>query len=160
MIQRVETLLAKAISTKARPAKSFDQARVHCYNNYKGTLDLTQMPCTSSALKSHIKRAYLKCHLDMNATKAHRQILEQVEQYGLKRKRDGSLVPEFVPDGTSMKPSGVPEPCTCPKCATIRCVCRQLKLKCCRYCGCHIGKLCRNPTKPNPPASHPATSNS
>ena len=67
----------------------------------------------------------------MNATKAHRQILEQVEQYGLKRKRDGSLVPEFVPDGTSMKPSGVPEPCTCPKCA-----------------------------KPNPPASHPATSNS
>ena len=59
MIQRVETLLAKAISTKARPAKSFDQARVHCYNNYKGTLDLTQMPCTSSALKSHIKRAYL-----------------------------------------------------------------------------------------------------
>ena len=63
------------------------------------------------------------------------------ESYGFER-RGTLLIPEIV----ITKPEGLPDPCTCGKCARKNgCRCRVAGIKCCKYCKCKGDDGCKNP---------------
>lgn len=65
----------------------------------------------------------------------------KAESYGFIRSGD-VLVPEIV----ISKPEDLPDPCKCGKCARKNgCPCRVAGIRCCKYCKCKAGDLCRNP---------------
>ena len=110
---------------------------MHKYT-YSRDLDLNLMPCSSasSALREHIKRAYLQANLWITATTRDRLILESKESYGWSFS-ETILVPTLLPEELLTRPSNLPEPCKCGVCRfETRCKCRIHKLKCCRYCVC------------------------
>ena len=83
MFQRVEEFLVKCISNSKSTivCKNFDELRITAYNTYSNGLDLQKMPCTSAALREHIKRSYLQANMWISATLPTREILNHVELY-------------------------------------------------------------------------------
>ena len=114
-------------------------------NTYSKKLDLNKFPCSSIALREHIKRAYIQTHLWITSTTRNREIIENRESYGWLLSGT-ALVPTLLPEGLLSKPINLPEPCTCKKCAfETKCRCRKHKMKCCRFCVCSNDKQCKNP---------------
>ena len=70
--------LFSLLDKSPKKATNFDELRVTVYNTYSKAFNLENMPCSSTALKEHIKRAYIQANLWMTATLPHRPIIEYV----------------------------------------------------------------------------------
>ena len=148
MIKSAESFLINCIDKSRSKSRTFDDLRVVCFNDYGKELDLNKLPCSSLALREHIKRAlYLQTNLWLTATDAERSILHNKESYGWSY--SGSiLAPTLLPrpQGLLIRPANLPEPCKCGVCRfESRCRCRINKLKCCRYCACSKNNKFENP---------------
>ena len=85
--------------------------------------------------------AYYQLQLWVQAPFRDATLTMNAEAYGFER-RGNLLVPEIV----ISKPEGLPDPCTCCKCARKNgCRCRVAGIKCCKYCKCKGGDCCQNP---------------
>ena len=145
MFQAAESFLVNCIDKSKSKCNKFDELRVIRQNTYSRDLDLNLMPCSSSALREHIKRAYLQANSWITATTRDRLRLENKESYGWSFS-ETILVPALLPEGLLTRPSNLPEPCKCGVCRfETRCKCRIHKLKCCRYCVCSKDNKCENP---------------
>ena len=146
MILSCEKLLTKSKMAQISQAESFDDLRLQSKNTHAKSLDFTKTPCSSTALREHIKRSYLQTNLWIMSNESNRQILEDVEAYGWKRSEDGrTLTPVMLPPGTETRLSDLSEPCNCRVCKfEAKCACRIKKIECCCYCKCHSnsGKAC------------------
>ena len=81
-----------------KKAKTFDELRVSVFNTYSKALNLKKMSCSSTALREHIKRAYIQTNLWIIATLPHRPIIER------RHFTDGNypeicFVPTLLPEG-------------------------------------------------------------
>ena len=102
------------------------------------------MPCTTVALREHIKRSYLQANMWMTATVATRPILDNIEMYGWTRSETGELSATLLPTGMLTRPANLLDPCTCKKCAfDNKCICRVNRISCCRFCRCDK-EICKN----------------
>ena len=66
MSAMAEYFLTKFIS-HATEFQTFDELRHHVYYTKNFQLDTEKLPCTSSAVRLHIGRAYLQCYLWLHA---------------------------------------------------------------------------------------------
>ena len=141
MFQAAETFLINCIDKSK--SKNFDELRMIIYNTYSKKLDLNKMPCSSIALREHIKRAYIQTNLWITSTERSRQIIEDRASYGWTLSVT-TLVPTLLPQGLLARPANLPEPCRCKKCVyETKCPHRKHKMKCCRYCVCWKEKQCK-----------------
>ena len=139
-IQMAETFLVKCLKP-ATDLQTFDDLRLAAFNRNALKLDFERTACTSTNARKHIHRAYYQVQLWVQAPFRDASLTMDAEAYGFKR-RENILVPEIV----ISKPEGLPDPCTCGKCARKNgCCCRVAGIKCCKYCKCKGGDSCQNP---------------
>ena len=140
MIQMAETFLVKCLKPTT-DLETFDDLCLTAFNGNALKLDFKRTPCTSANTKKHIQRAYYQQQLWIQAPFRDVTLEMNTESYGFVRK--GNLI---VPDIVISKPEGLPDPCTCGKCAHKNgCRCRVAGIKCCKYCKCKGGDSCKNP---------------
>ena len=139
-IQMAETFLVKCLKPST-DLKTFDDLRVDGFNSNGLKLNFERTTCTSTNVKKHILRGYYQQQLWVQAPFRDASLIMNAESYGFVR-RGSLLVPEIV----ISKPKGLPDPCTCGKCARKNvCPCRIAVIKCCKYCKCKAGDCCKNP---------------
>ncbi|KAJ4939550.1 hypothetical protein JOQ06_028998, partial [Pogonophryne albipinna] len=139
-IQLPETFLVKCLKPST-DLKTFDDLRLAAFDSNALKMDFERTTCTSTNARKHIHRGYHKQQLWVQAPFRDATSIMNAENYGFVR-LDSSLVPEFV----ISKPEGLPDPCTCGKCARKNgCPCRVAGIKCCKYCKCKGGDCCKNP---------------
>ena len=140
IIEMAETFLVKCLKP-VTDLETFDDLRVAAFSSNALKMDFEKTACTSTNAKKHIQRAYYQLQLWIQAPFRDATLLMNAEAYGFKR-RDNLLVPDIV----ISKPEGLPDPCTCGKCARNNsCRCRAAGIKCCKYCKCKGGTCCQNP---------------
>ena len=135
-----EVFLAKCLKPTT-DLETFDDLRVTAFSSNALKMDFEKTPCTSTNARKHILRAYYQLQLWIQAPFRDATRLMNAEAYGFERK-DNLLLPEIV----ISQPEGLPDPCTCGKCARKNsCQCRAAGIKCCKYCKCKGGDCCQNP---------------
>lgn len=143
IIFSAENFLVKVIATKKLSnCCTFNELRVkqHRQSMVKQFVDL---PCTSSALKENIKRAYLQTRLWLEAPFGNAGDMMDPNNFGYVIDMcENSIMPVLF-EGSS-KPLDVPDPCKCKNCTRKTCVCRVNNLQCSDYCSC-IEDECKNP---------------
>ena len=136
IIEKAEEYLVQVYKPAAN-VKTMDELRFSLYHHSK--CGVTDLPPTSYTTKGHILRAFYTTHIqlhcfDMPDTDPHNFGFEDV---------DGLLVPSRF---YRIIPDDLPQSCTCKKCATRRCICREAGISCCVYCGCSVDEsACKNP---------------
>ena len=142
-IENAENFLVSCIKPVSSKITTFDELRNLKYFDFKSQLDLTKLPCTSSSIRLHILRAYYQCRLWIEAPFHDISASLPPTSYGY-RKNGDFLEPVLVEQ--PVKPSNLPDPCNCQKCAreTV-CPCRIVGISCCKYCKCKNGPVCKNP---------------
>ena len=139
-IQMAETFLVKCLKPTT-DLETFDDLRLAAFNSNALKLDFARTACTSTNARKHIHRAYYQVQLWVQAPFRDATLTMDAEAYGFER-RENIMVPEIV----ISKPEGLPDPCTCGKCARKNgCCCRVAGIKCCKYCKCKGGDSCQNP---------------
>ena len=139
-VQMAETSLVKCLKP-ATDLKTFDDLRLAAFNCNALKMDFEKTACTSTNARKHIHGAYYQLQLWIQAPFRYASSLLNAESYGIERRGD-LMVPEIV----ISKPEGLPDPCTCCKCARKNgCKCRVAGIKCCKYCKCKGGDCCKNP---------------
>ena len=97
-------------------------------------------PLAPQEMQGNIKRAFYQQQLWVQAPFRDATTLLNAEFYGFVR-RDSGLIAEIL----TSKPEGLPDPCTCGKCARKNgCPCRLAGMPCCMYCKCEGGDSCKN----------------
>ena len=140
IIQMAEAFLVKCLKPKT-DLETFDDLRVTAFSSKALKMDFEKTACTSTNARKHILRAYYQLQLWIQAPFRDATLLMNAEAYGFERK-DNLLLPEIV----ISKPEGLPDPCTCGKCARKNsCRCGVAGIKCCKYCKCKGGNCCQNP---------------
>ena len=128
VVDRAEAYLMQVLK-RGTTMKTLNQLRSHRYHHAKGAC-LEDLPPTSHAIKLHIERAYF-------ATREMLSLLSSSDsldprQFGFELV-DDLLVP-------SRENNPIPEElaihCTCKKCGTERCPCRNSRNPCCSFCTC------------------------
>ena len=133
MITSAEDFLVKCVS-KNNEITTFDDLRYKTFHKNVFQLDIEKLPCTSSSIVLHIKRAYLQCYRWVHAAYLEDIALNPID-YGYSLNENNVLAPEIVlPEIT---PDNFPIPCKCLKCskATV-CPCRLKSITCCAFCKC------------------------
>ncbi len=141
-IANAEKYLVHVLQNGA-PFQTMDQLRYYRYFHSKNVL-YSELPPTSYALYAHILRCWYNCHIQLNCLKNATldPLLFAYEE------DDNLLIPTKL---HRIMPENLPLPCTCKKCATQRCRCRDARIPCCMYCNCRQqnydlhGTLCKNP---------------
>ena len=142
MIVMAEYFLTKCI-LHATEFQTFDELRYHLYHTNNFQLDILKLPCTSSAIRLHIHRAYVECYLWLHAP-FNEWITLDPSHYGFYHDEDEKLYPLFL-NKVSL-PEDFPEPCICLKWARGRVyTCRLKKITCCKFCKCESSQQCQNP---------------
>jgi len=140
IIQMAEAFLVKCLKPKT-DQETFDELRVAAFSSNALKLDFKKTDCTSTNATKHILRAYYQLQLWIQAPFRDASSTMNAEDYGFRRV-DNVLLPEIV----ISKPEGLPDSCTCGKCARKNsCRCRAAGIKCCKYCKCKGGDCCQNP---------------
>ena len=135
-----ETFLVRCLKPTT-DLETFYDLRLAAFNSNTLKLDFERTACTSTNARKHIYRAYYQVQLWVQAPFRDASLTMDAEAYGFER-RENILVPEIV----ISKPEGLPDPCTCGKCARKNgCCCRVAGIKCCKYCKCKGGDSCQNP---------------
>ena len=120
---------------------SFDDLRYDVYHKTLQEFDLEKFPTTSSAIKQHILRAYLQCHLWFHAHFIEDILIDPL-QYWHSLNEEDDLVPLIIND--ILIPVDFP-PCNYLKCARPQgCRCRIKQIACSRYCKCEGKQSCKN----------------
>ena len=139
-IQIAETFLVRCLKP-ATDLQTFDDLRLAAFNSNALKLDFERTACTSINARKHIYRAHYQVQLWVQAPFRDASLTMNAEAYGFERRKN-TLVPEIV----ISKPEGLPDPCTCGKCARKNgCCSRVAGIKCCKYCKCKGGDSCQNP---------------
>ena len=126
--------------SKKTDLETFDDLRFHAFASSALKMDFERAPCTSRNARKHIKRAFYQQQLWVQAPFRDATTLLNAEFYGFVR-RDSGLIAEIL----TSKPEGLPDPCTCGKCARKNgCPCRLAGMPCCMYCKCKGGDSCKN----------------
>ena len=137
-IQMAETFLVKCL--KKTDLETFADLRFHAFASSALKMDFERAPCTSRNARKHIKRAFYQQQLWVQAPFRDATTLLNAEFYGFVR-RDSGLIAEIL----TSKPEGLPDPCTCGKCARKNgCPCRLAGMPCCMYYKCKGGDSCKN----------------
>ena len=125
--------------------KSVNKLRSWLYYHSKSTT-LQALPPSGSSLRAHICRSYYVTNQVCSILTDTPLKLDPADYgYGIE---DGLLLPVNI---LSSLPEKMTTYCNCRNCATQRCSCRKLRLKCCKFCKCtdfettegHTG--CKNP---------------
>ena len=141
-IQMAETFLVQCLKPST-DLETFDDLRLAAFDSNALNMDFEKTTCTSANAKKHIQRSYYQQQLWIQAPFRDATLDLTAESYGYVR-RGNLLIPEIV----ISKPEGLPDPCTCGKCARKNgCPCRVAGIKCCKYCKCKGGDWCKNPIK-------------
>ena len=116
---------------------SFDNLRYDVYHKTLQVFDLEKFPATSSAVKQHILRAYLQCHIWLHAA-----FIEDISidpfQNGYTLNEEDDLVALII------NYTLIPPPCNCLKCARPHgCPCRVKQIACNQYCKCEAKQSCK-----------------
>ena len=116
-----------------------DELRYHLYHHSKASL--LDLPPTSYATAAHMLRAYYVTYLQMDCLNDTHLISPNDLGY---EESDGLLFPITA---LRLLPDDLPQSCSCLKCATIRCICRDAGVACCMYCKCQMVQdvSCNNP---------------
>lgn len=139
-VRMAELFLVKCLKPST-DLETFNDLRVDAFNSNALKLDFEKTPCTSVNARKHILRAYYQQQLWVRAPFEDVSLSMNAESYGFIR--SGDLL---VPDIVASKPEDLPDPCTCGKCARKNgCPCRVAEIRCCKYCKCKAGDLCKNP---------------
>lgn len=139
-VQMAEMFLVKCLKPSTE-LESFNELRVDALSSNAMKMDFEKTPCTSVNARKHIQRAYYQQQFWIQAPFEDASVTMKAESYGFVR-NNGVLVPEIV----ISKPEDLPDPCTCGKCARKNgCPCRIVGIRCCKYCKCKAGDLCKNP---------------
>ena len=146
IIKSVEEILVKVVRPNSAKSTFDDELRLVEYNTYRKTFNVTKCPCTSAAVKMHIRWACFQTSRWLNAT-FKKKFVSQLTGLRL----DGNLIlVAFSPSGLcqmsqrSRMICQSPEPCNCGNCTFDRyCVCRQFKLPCCAMCKCQLQGQCK-----------------
>ncbi len=109
-------------------------------DHHSKSVTILDLPPTSHATTGHIIRAFYSTYNQINCLSA---LTLNPTDFGFELV-DGLLVPDrfYLP-----LPDDVAIVCTCVKCSTTRCVCRQTDAKCCEFCKCQTEQVknCCNP---------------
>ena len=110
----------------ATDLKTFDDLCLAAFNCNALKMDFEKTACTLTNARKHIHRAYYQLQLWIQAPFRDASSLLNAESCGFERRGD-LMVPEIV----ISKPEGLPDPCTCCKCARKNgCKCRVLQVYC------------------------------
>ena len=135
-----ENFLVDCIGTRKSNiagSNSFDSLRYIFYHENK-KFELKNLPCTSSALRYHIIRAYFKTNRWITSATADTQRLEP-QNFGYHFDKDKELIPLILLRETEQLPDDFP----CLKCARKDvCTCLVLNALCCKFCRCT--GVCKN----------------
>ncbi|KAF3852772.1 hypothetical protein F7725_006127 [Dissostichus mawsoni] len=130
-IQMAETFLVKCLKPST-DLETFDDLRIAAFDSNALNMDFERTTCTSTNARKHILRGYYQQQLWVQAPFRDATLIMNAESYGFVR-RGSLLVPEIV----ISKPEGLPDPCSCGKCARKNgCPCRVAGIRCCKYCKC------------------------
>ena len=139
-IDKAEEYLVQVVKAGTQ-LKTMDALRYHLYHRSKN-LAYHDLPATSRSIALHIQRSLYATYIQINCLK--NPTLDPC-QYGYGYCNE--LLVAYK--GMELLPDDLPQACTCPKCATQRCICRQNKVACCVYCKCRgeflDGRHCKNP---------------
>ena len=139
-IQMAERFLVKCLKPST-DMETFDDLRIAAFDSNVLKMDFERTACTSTNAGKHIQRAYYQQQLWVQAPFTDATSILNADAYGFIRK-GCLLVPEIV----ISKPEGLPDPCSCAKCAHKNgCPCRVAGIRCCKYCKCKGGNSCKNP---------------
>lgn len=118
--------------------KTMDELRYQMYHQSKA-VTIDQLPPTSAATLQHVRRGFYAAHIQMNCLNGTSLC---PLQYGF-IEVDGLLMPDI---NIHMLPDDIAFTCSCQKCASKRCVCRQNLAPCCVFCKCQSDtSQCMNP---------------
>ncbi|KAF3853607.1 hypothetical protein F7725_014295 [Dissostichus mawsoni] len=119
-IQMAETFLVKCLKPST-DLETFDDLRIAAFDSNALNMDFERTTCTSTNARKHILRGYYQQQLWVQAPFRDATLIMNAESYGFVR-RGSLLVPEIV----ISKPEGLPDPCSCGKCARKNgCPCRS-----------------------------------
>ena len=90
MIKSAESFLVASLPYNTKGMSTFDEVR-HSQYHKTNIKDLSNFPCTSSSLRTHIKRAYLQTHVIIHAATSSENILDET-LYGYSRYEDGCII--------------------------------------------------------------------
>lgn len=136
-IEKSEAYLVQVIK-RGSSYKTMDELRANLYFHSK-IIDRSNLPPTSHATHSHIKRAFFAAHRMMTILNTGEPL--DPLQYGYVR-CDGLLTPDI---GSKQIPEYLSTCCRCEACSTTRCACKREGLSCCAFCTCSTkGKECVN----------------
>ena len=114
--------------------RTMDELRYYLYHHSKRTI--LELPPTSRAVKGHVLRAFYGTYLQLHC----------LDNPQLDPRDFGYIEADSIlePDHCQiLLPDDFAIPCNCSSCATKRCVCRKLDIRCCPYCKCQL-KECKN----------------
>ena len=138
LIQMAETFLARCLKP-VTDLETFDDLCLAAFNSNALKLDLKRTVNTSANARKHTYRACYQVQLWVLAPFRDASLSMDAKAYGFKRRENNILVPEIV----ISKPEGLPDPCTCGKCACKnRFCCRVAWIKCYKYCKFQGGNTC------------------
>ena len=134
-----EHYLVQVLSRGNHSITTLDDLRYNMYHQRKATTIL-DLPPTSHAAKGHILRAFYAAYIQINCLT---NVSLDPLQYGFQME-EGTLEAKSV---YRPLPDHMATNCTCMKCATSRCPCRDEGLPCCAFCKCQSRdhNPCKNP---------------
>ena len=146
VILSAEKFLVSVVAPKTLShCSTFDDLRVNMHRkNISKKKRFIDLPCTSSAIKENIKRAYFQVRLWLEAPFWNAAERLDPNDYGLIINHEDSSITPVLFEGPQTPPD-VPKPCTCKLCAKSTCRCRVLQIPCCDYCECKVD-CCQNPS--------------
>jgi hypothetical protein len=139
-LQKAEEYLIQVYKRGTTSLKTMDELRFYLYH-HSSSASFMDLPSTSFATKGHILRAFYGTYMQLNCLSQNTEL--DPKNFGFEE-NDGLLVPSTF---ARLVPDDLPQSCTCAKCATRRCICRDNGVPCCIYCTCQgIQPIaCRNP---------------
>ena len=129
-------------SKKYQHCSTFNELRVKV-NRQSMVKKYVDLPCTSSALRENIKRAYLQARLWLEASVGNIGEILDPNDFGYQIDVFDNAIQPVLFEGPP-KPLDVPEPCKCMNCSRKTCVCRLNNISCSDYCACYDND-CKNP---------------
>ena len=139
-ISSAEKYLVQVLHRGNHGIETMDALRFNLYHHRK-SLTILDLPPTSYATEGHIRRAFYMASSQINCLWGRTL---NPQEYGFIMENE-CLVPRKcqrdLPEDFATK-------CSCVKCATHSCPCRQKNIPCCIFCRCQKddnGSQCRNP---------------
>ena len=99
------------------------------------------LPCSPNGITENVKRAYLQARMWLEAPFWNAADRMDPTDFGY----DYSVINESYEPTLfkgPQKPTDLPDPCTCKKCARKTCACRESEIPCCVFCKF---TKCQNP---------------